>query len=51
MDEVLKLMSFPMVPVIDNVFHFIFFFIINQLWWWVLKLGPVLWGLFVRGQG
>ena len=31
-DEVLKLMSFPMVPVIDNLLHFILLFITNQLW-------------------
>ena len=50
MDEVLELTLFPMVPVIDNVLHLILFFIINQLWWWVLELSPMLLGFFVRCQ-
>ena len=43
-------MSFPIVPVIDNVLHLIFFFIINQLGWWVLELSPMLLSFFVRCQ-
>ena len=50
MDEVLELTSFPMVPVIDNVFHFVLFFIINQFWWQAQELGPMLHHFFVRGQ-
>ena len=50
MDEVLKLMLFPMVPVIDDLFYLVFFFIINQFGWWVLELGPMLLGFFVRHQ-
>ena len=49
MDEVLELMMFPIIPVIDNLLHFILFFIINQFRWWVLKLGPMLTSFFVRG--
>ena len=49
MDEVLELMAFPIVPMIYNLLHFVLLFIINQLWWWVLELGPVLTSFFVRG--
>ena len=50
MDEVLKLTSLPMVPVIDNFLHLILFFVINQLWWQLLELGPMLFCFFIRGQ-
>ena len=50
MDEVLKLTSLPMVPVIDNLFYLIFFFITNQFWRWVLELGLMFFGFFVRLQ-
>ena len=41
-------MLLPMVPVIDDLLHFIFLLITNQLWWWVLELSSVFLGLFVR---
>ena len=49
MEEVLKLMVFPIVAMIDNLFHFILFFVTNQLWWWTLKLGSMFMSFFVRG--
>ena len=49
MNEVLELMAFPIMSMIDNLFHFIFFFITNQFWWWALELGTMFTGFFVRG--
>ena len=50
MDEVLELTLSPIVPVIDNFFYLIFFFIINHLSWWPWELGPVFRCFLVRGQ-
>ena len=41
-------MSFPMVPVINDLLYLILFFVTNQFQWWVLELGPVFPGFFVR---
>ena len=49
MDEVLKLTMFPMMMVIDNLLHFVLFFIINQFRWWALELGSRFTGFFVMG--
>ena len=48
MDEILKLTMFPIILIINDLIHLIFFFITNQLWWWVLELGPMFESLFVR---
>ena len=37
-----------MEPVTDDLLHLVLLLITNQLWWWVLELGSVFLGLFVR---
>ena len=48
MNEVLELTAFPIMLMIDNLLHLIFFFIINQFRWWVLELGAMFMSFFVR---
>ena len=48
-DEVLELMAFPIMVMIDNLLHFVFFFIINQFGRWALELGSGFRGFFVTG--
>ena len=48
MNEVLELTASPIMLMIDNLLHLIFFFITNQFWWWVLELGAMFTSFFVR---
>ena len=40
-DEILELSSPTMTSVVDNALHFIFFFSINKVRWWLGKVGSV----------
>jgi hypothetical protein len=40
-DEVLECSGSSMTLVVDNTFHFIFFFFINKIRWWPGEVGAI----------